>query len=100
MTGVWRMSALGVAALCSFDLTSDERGRSGTVTMRPGCGAEWRGKGWARWRSNGKHISLLNARGEEILAFKRVDMFTYEKRSSDDPYSQRGEIMFFGKQFN
>ena len=100
MTGVWRISALGVAALCAFDLTSDERGRSGTLTMRPGCGAEWRGKSWTRWRLSGKTISLLDARGDEIVAFRRVDTFTFEKRASDDPYSQRGEIMFFGKVFN
>ena len=100
MTGVWRISALGVAPLCSFDLTSDERGRSGTLTMRPGCGAEWRNRGWARWRLNGATISLLDGRGHEIISFKRLELFTFEKRASDDPYSQRGEIMFFGKVFD
>lgn len=99
MTGVWRISALGVAPLCSFDLTSDVRGRAGTVTLRPGCGAEWRDRGWARWRLSGNTIYLLDGRDREILSFKRLELFTFEKRASDDPYSQRGEIMFFGKVF-
>lgn len=97
MTGTWRISALGVAALCAFDLTSDERGRSGAVTLRPGCTAEWRDRDWTGWRMNGKEIALLDRRGREIIAFRRVDAFTYEKRPPDNPYVQRGEIMFFGK---
>lgn len=97
MTGTWRISALGVAGLCAFDLTSDERGRSGTLTMRPGCTAEWRDRGWARWRLSGREIALIDGRGHEIIAFKRVDLFTFEKRPPDNPYVQRGEIMFFGK---
>jgi len=97
MTGTWRISALGVAGLCSFDLTSDARGRSGSVAMRPGCTAEWRDRGWARWRMDGKQISLLDGRGREIIDFKRVDLFTFERRPPDNPYVQRGEIMFFGK---
>lgn len=100
MTGVWRISALGVAPLCSFNLTSDVRGRSGTISARPGCGAEWANRGWANWRLNGNVITLNDARGREILSFRRLELFTFEKRASDDPYSQRGEIMFFGKVFD
>lgn len=100
MTGVWRISALGRASLCSFDLTSDVRGRSGTIRARPGCVSEWASRGFSRWAMHGKTISLLDARGEEILQFKRVDTFTYEKTASDDPYSRRGEMMFFGKVFD
>lgn len=97
MTGTWRISALGAAALCSFDLTSDERGRAGRLTMKPGCTAEWRGKDWSAWRMHGREVALLDSRGREIIAFNRVDPFTYEKRPPDNPYTQRGEIMFFGK---
>lgn len=100
MTGVWRISALGVAPLCSFNLTSDTRGRSGTMAVRPGCGTEWANRGWARWTLNGKTISLQDARGREIISFRQLELFTFEKRASDDPYSQRGEIMFFGKVFD
>ena len=100
MTGVWRISALGRASLCRFELTSDARGRSGAIRALPGCVSEWASRGFTRWAMHGKTISLLNARGEEILAFRRVDTFTFEKTASDDPYSRRGEMMFFGKVFD
>ena len=100
MTGTWRISALGVASLCAFDLTSDARGRAGTLKMRPGCTAEWRDRGWASWRLGGKEIDLLDARGREIISFKRVDAFTFQREPPASPYFQRGEMMFFGKVFD
>lgn len=100
MTGVWRMSALGVASLCSFDLTSDAKGKGGTIKVRPGCVSEWSSRGIVSWALRGKTISLQDARGNAVLEFKRVDLFTFEHQASDDPYSRRGEMMFFGKVFN
>jgi hypothetical protein len=99
MTGSWRISALGAAHLCTFELTSDARGRSGQITVKPPCTSEWKGRGFTRWTMSGKTISLNDARGDSILEFRRVDTFTYERQNSDDPYSRRGEMMFFGKVF-
>jgi hypothetical protein len=99
MTGTWRVSALGAASLCTFELTSDARGRSGTLHMKPGCVSEWATRPFAKWTLHGKTISLEDARGDAILEFRRVDTFTFEHQASDDPYSRRGEMMFFGKAF-
>ncbi|MBX7249810.1 MAG: protease inhibitor Inh/omp19 family protein [Caulobacteraceae bacterium] len=99
MTGTWRISALGAAHLCTFELTSDAKGRSGQITVRQPCSSEWAGRPFTRWSISGKTISLNDARGNSILEFRRVDQFTFERTSSDDPYSRRGEMMFFGKVF-
>jgi hypothetical protein len=99
MTGTWRISALGVASLCSFDLTSDAKGKAGAVKVRPGCLSEWSTRGISHWALRGKVISLEDARGNAVLEFRRVDTFTFEHEGSDDPYSRRGELMFFGKVF-
>jgi len=101
MTGVWKLSGLGGRPLCTFDLTSDDKGRSGTLKYREDCSSEWRTKGWAKWTLRGKELTLWDARGQPLIAFKAGDNpFTFHKSEQVNQWMGRGEMMFFGKVFD
>ncbi len=97
MSGPWRLSGLGGAPLCEFDLTSDARGREGTLAVKPGCMGEWRTREFARWTLRGKDLTLWDRRKRPIRSFRKVNAYTFEHREEMNEYMGRGEMLFFGK---
>ena len=101
MSGVWKLAGLGGRPLCTFDMTSDDKGRNGTLKRREDCASEWRNKDWTRWTLRGKELTLWNSRGQPVIAFKAGDTpFTFHKSEEVNQWMGRGEMMFFGKVMN
>ena len=97
MTGVWKLSGLGGRPLCTFDLTSDERGLNGKLVRRDDCLGEWRMKDWDRWTIRRREIVLWDKRGNPLMTFRRVDTFTFERAEEINAYRGVGDMLFFGK---
>lgn len=101
MSGVWRITGLGGASLCAFDLTSNAAGTAGTLKVKPGCSGEWATKTWSRWTLRKRELTLFNASGQPVVAFRQdEDRVTFERR---DPIAEaRGRItdlLFFARDF-
>ena len=68
MRGHWRLAALGGVPLCDFDMTSNAGGTAGTLKMRTGCAAPWKGRAIAAWSLKGRRITLADAAGKPVVA--------------------------------